>query len=200
LRPEITRVGAVGVSQARYFAQMTLAGDADRSRAIVTLRDATVEGRLTLDEFADRVERAELARTDTELSEIVADLPATGVADLPVKHGAWFSRLTRGGRWELSPQSKVVSVCGTIDLDLGRATLHGAETVMHVRNVFGTVEILVPRGVHVSVDGGGAFSTRDIDLPDTGPVGNAPRLRIITSGMGGTLRVKTSRERLDPGS
>ena len=123
---------------------MTLAGDADRSRAIVTLRDATVEGRLTLDEFADRVERAELARTDTELAEVVADLPSAGAADLPVKHGAWFSRLTRGGRWELSPQSKVVSVCGTIELDLGHATLHGAETVMHVRNVFGTVTIVVP--------------------------------------------------------
>ncbi|WP_053227593.1 DUF1707 domain-containing protein [Solirubrobacter soli] len=178
---------------------MTLAGDADRSKAIVSLRDATVEGRLTLDEFADRVERAELARTDTELAEIVADLPSAGVADLPVKHGAWFSRLTRGGRWELSPESKVVSVCGTVVLDLGLATLHGAETVMHVRNVFGTVTIVVPRGVHVSVDGGGAFSSRDIDLPDTGPVGDAPRLRIITSGMGGTLRVKTSRERLGPG-
>jgi Domain of unknown function (DUF1707)/Cell wall-active antibiotics response 4TMS YvqF len=178
---------------------MTLAGDADRSKAIVTLRDATVEGRLTLDEFAGRVERAELARTDAELAEIVADLPSAGVADLPVKHGAWFSRLTRGGRWELSPRSKVVSVCGTIELDLGQATLHGAETVVHVRNVFGTVTIVVPRGVHVSVDGGGAFSTRDIDLPDTGPVGDAPRLRIVTSGVGGTLRVKTSRERLGPG-
>jgi hypothetical protein len=178
---------------------MTLAGDADRSKAIVTLRDATVEGRLTLDEFADRVERAELARTDTELAEIVADLPAAGVADLPVAHGAWFSRLTRGGRWELAPSSKVLSVCGTFDLDLGQATLHGAETVVHVRNVFGTVTILVPRGVHVSVDGGGPFGTRDIDLPDTGPVGDAPRLRIVTSGVGGTLRVKTSRERLGPG-
>ena len=178
---------------------MTLAGDSDRSRAIVTLRDATVEGRLTLDEFADRVERAELARTDTDLAEIVADLPAAGAADLPVKHGAWFSRLTRAGRWELAPESKVLSVCGTIDLDLGQATLHGAETVVHVRNVFGTVTILVPRGVHVSVDGGGAFSTREIELPDTGPVGDAPRLRIVTSGVGGTLRVRTSRERLGPG-
>ena len=178
---------------------MTLAGDADRSRAIVTLRDATVEGRLTLDEFADRVERAELARTGTELAEVVADLPSAGAADLPVKHGAWFSRLTRSGRWELAPESRVLSVCGTIDLDLGQATLHGAETVVNVRNVFGTVEITVPRGVHVSVDGGGAFSTREIELPDTGPVGDAPRLRIITSGMGGTLRVRTSRERLGAG-
>lgn len=57
---------------------MTLAGDADRSRAIVTLRDAAVEGRLTLDEFADRVERAELARTFEDLSAVVADLPLAG--------------------------------------------------------------------------------------------------------------------------
>src|SRR5919108_936958 len=181
-----------GTSQ--YFDCMTLAGDADRSRAIVTLRDATVEGRLTLDEFADRVERAELARTSDELSMIVADLPTAGAADLPVKHGAWFSRLTRSGRWELAPESRVLSVCGTVELDLGQATLHGAETVMHVRNVFGTVTILVPRGVHVSVDGGGPFGSRDIELPDTGPVGDAPRLRIRTSGVGGTLRVKTARE------
>lgn len=104
---------------------MTLAGDADRSRAIVTLRDAAVEGRLTLDEFADRVELPAPSRTS--------------------------------------------------------------------RNVCGTVTILVPRGVEVSVDGGGPFGTREIDLPDTGPVGDAPRLRIRTSGAGGTLRVKSSR-------
>ena len=178
---------------------MTLAGDADRSRAIVTLRDATVEGRLTLDEFADRVERAELARTSDELSMIVADLPTAGAADVPVKHGAWFSRLTRSGRWELAPESRVLSVCGTVELDLGQATLHGPETVMHVRNVFGTVTIVVPRGVRVSVDGGGPFGTREIDLADTGPVGDAPRLRIRTSGPGGTLRVRTSREPLERG-
>ncbi|HWK27842.1 MAG TPA: DUF1707 domain-containing protein [Solirubrobacter sp.] len=172
---------------------MTLAGDADRSQAIVALRDATVEGRLTLDEFADRVERAELARTSDELAAITADLPSAGAADAPVRQGAWFSRLTRSGRWELAPSSRVLSVGGTVVLDLGHATLHGPETVLHVRNVFGTVTILVPRGVEVSVDGGGPFGTREIDLADAGPVGDAPRLRILTSGVGGTLRVKTTR-------
>jgi len=171
---------------------MTLAGDQDRSKAIVTLRDATVEGRLTLDEFAERVERAELARTHDELAAVVADLPRAGAADAPVKHGAWFSRLQRSGRWELAPKSKVLCVCGTIDLDLGRATLHGPETTLHVRNFFGTVTILVPRGVQVTVDGSGAFGTREIDLPDAGPVGDAPHLRIRTSGPGGTIRVKSS--------
>ena len=113
--------------------------------------------------------------------------------------GAWFSRLSRSGRWELAPQSKITSVCGTVDLDLGQTTLHGAETVVHVKNVFGTITLRVPRGVQVSVDGGGPFGTRDIDLPDTGPVGDAPKLRIVTSGVGGTLRIRTSRERLGPG-
>ena len=44
------------------------AGDADRERALVSLRDAVVGGYLTLDEFAGRVEPAELARFVTRRS------------------------------------------------------------------------------------------------------------------------------------
>ena len=176
----------------------TLAGDADRERALVTLRDAVVSGHLTLDEFAGRVERAELARTHADLEAVTADLPAKpGTADLPRRHRAVFSRLERSGRWELAPESRVTSIGGTIVLDLGQATLHGPETTVHVRNYFGTITLLVPRGVLVEVDGGGAFGTRDIQLPDTGPVTDAPRLRIRTSGPFGTLRIRTSQR---PGS
>jgi DUF1707 SHOCT-like domain/Cell wall-active antibiotics response LiaF, C-terminal len=171
----------------------TLAGDADRERALTVLRDAAVSGHLTLDEFAERVERTELARTHAELEAVTVDLPARpGEADVPVRHRAVFSRLTRGGRWELAPRSRVTAVGGTIVLDLGHATLHGAETVVDVRNYFGTITLLVPRGLHVTVDGGGMFETRDIDLPDTGPVPDAPRVRLRTSGAFGTTRIKTS--------
>ena len=169
-----------------------LAGDADREQAIVALRDATVEGRLTLDEFADRVTSVELARTDTELEQLTHDLPSAGSVGAPVKHGAFASRLVRSGRFALAPESTVSCWFGTIVLDLGHATLQGAETTLHVRNLFGTVTLVVPRGVQVDVDGGGAFSTREINLPDSGPVENAPRLRIRTSGAGGTLRIRAS--------
>ena len=170
---------------------MTLAGNEDRSRVIVTLRDSTVEGRLTLDEFADRVERAELARTFEDLSSITADLPSAGAADTPVKHGAWFSRLQRSGRFSLRRIPRALGL--RHDRSRSRpGELHGAETTLHIRNVFGTVTVIVPRGVEVSVDGGGPFGTREIELPDTGPVGDAPRLRIRTSGAGGTLRVKSA--------
>jgi hypothetical protein len=168
------------------------AGDADRDRTIALLRDATVAGRLTLDEFAGRVERAELARTQGELEPLTEDLPAAGSADLPLHHRAIFARLERRGRWELAPRATLLSVCGTVVLDLGRVTLHGPLTELRVRNWFGTVTVLVPRGVQVEVDGGGAFGTREVELPDTGPVVNAPRLRIRTSGPGGTLRIRPS--------
>jgi Domain of unknown function (DUF1707)/Cell wall-active antibiotics response 4TMS YvqF len=167
------------------------AGDTDRERALTVLRDAVVSGHLTLDEFAERVERTELARTHAELEAVTADLPARPrTADLPVRHRAVFSRLQRSGRWELAPESRVVSIGGTVVLDLGQATLHGPETTLHVRNFFGTITLLVPRGVVVDVDGGGMFGTRDIDLPDAGPVADAPRLHIRTSGPFGTLRIR----------
>jgi DUF1707 SHOCT-like domain/Cell wall-active antibiotics response LiaF, C-terminal len=172
---------------------VTLAGDSDRERTLLRLRDATVEGRLTLDEFAGRVEKTELARTEEELSALTADLPAVraGAADEPVRHGAFFSRYERRGRWELAPRSRLLCVCGTVVLDLGRASLHGAETELRIRNHFGTVTLLVPRGLHVEVDGGGPFGTRDVDLPDSIPVPGAPRLRIHTSGVFGTLRIRS---------
>ena len=173
---------------------VVLVSDNDRERTVIALRDATVEGRLTLDEFSDRVGRAELARTSTELEQVLDGLPRAGSSDVPERHNASFSRLQRSGRFALAPKSTVRSICGTIDLDLGAATLAGTETTINVRNYFGTITIIVPRGVEVSVDGGGPLGTRELDLPDSGPVPDAPRLRIHTSGVGGTLRVRHARE------
>jgi hypothetical protein len=45
-----------------------LACDAERGRSIALLRDAVGEGRLTLEEFSERVGVAAAARTDQELT------------------------------------------------------------------------------------------------------------------------------------
>src|SRR3954452_7350152 len=107
-----------------------LVSDAEREGAVIALRDATVAGRLTLDEFSDRVGRAELARTATDLEQALDGLPqaggAGGAAEEPEKHHAAFSKLQRSGRFALAPNSTVRSICGTIDLDLGQATLAGS--------------------------------------------------------------------------
>ncbi len=49
--------------------------DADRDRTVTQLRENVVEGRLTLDEFSERVGLALAARTRGDLDAVMADLP-----------------------------------------------------------------------------------------------------------------------------
>lgn len=58
------------------------AGDRDRERATVTLREHYARGRLTLDEFSSRTARALTARSREELARTLSDLPR--FAGLPV--------------------------------------------------------------------------------------------------------------------
>ena len=52
------------------------ASDEDRQRVVAALERHTGAGRLTLDEFAQRVEAVCGARTLDELAAVVSDLPA----------------------------------------------------------------------------------------------------------------------------
>lgn len=52
------------------------ASDDDRQRTIAALQRHTAAGRLTLDEFAERVDAACAARTLGELATVTGDLPA----------------------------------------------------------------------------------------------------------------------------
>ena len=51
--------------------------DADREEVIVTLREHLLAGRLTLEEFSERVEAALRPRFGGELAQLQADLPRT---------------------------------------------------------------------------------------------------------------------------
>lgn len=58
------------------------ASDMDRESVVTILRDAHAEGRLTLDEFQERVSAAYAARTWGELADLTADLPVQPVLSL----------------------------------------------------------------------------------------------------------------------
>jgi hypothetical protein len=166
------------------------ASDADRERTIAVLRDATVEGRLTLDEFSERVERALQARTHEELLELGADLPRAVevVPSAQKKAGRWVvaSQLERRGRWRLSDGYRLSAVCATVVLDLGQAMVEGNVTTLELRNLFSTVTILVPDAIQVEIDDGGVFLTTEVKLPEQRTSDSAPLIRIRTSGIGGT--------------
>ena len=59
------------------------ASDADRDRVAGALREHLAAGRLTLDEFNDRLDKAYAARTAGELGEVLADLPGADLEQLP---------------------------------------------------------------------------------------------------------------------
>jgi hypothetical protein len=180
-----------------------LASDSERERSVTLLREAVGEGRLTLEEFSQRVELAQTARTDLELAQLARDLPAApGAAaptpaatpalagDAPEEHRALFSHLIRQGPWALPARSSWRSIFGTIDLDLRQARLAETDSELRVHNVFGTVTVLVPDGVEVVVQGGGLFASQKIESPEHPPVAGGPRLFIHCSGPGGTLHVR----------
>jgi hypothetical protein len=54
------------------------ASDADRQRVVAALERHTAAGRLTLEEYADRVDSVLTARTQGELVAVTDDLPADG--------------------------------------------------------------------------------------------------------------------------
>src|SRR5919107_6398785 len=69
------------------------AGDSDRAAVSDLLRAHHLEGRLTLDEFEERVERAQNAVTLIELGDLHEDLP-----ELPPRRGKVVRRKTRAPR------------------------------------------------------------------------------------------------------
>ena len=173
-----------------------LASDAQRERSIALLRDAVAEGRLTLEEFSERVGLAQAARTDQELASLTRDLPDSPAASaspaaVSEQHRAFCSHLVRSGPWSLPSHSSWRSIFGTIDLDLRQARLAGPETVLEVYNLFGTVTVIVPEGVEVVGRGGGLFASQKIESPERPPIAGGPRLTIDARGPGGTLYVRT---------
>ena len=183
--------------------------DADREATVVRLREAGGEGRLTLEELAERVEAADAARTRRELDVLTADLPDTPVSavpvadDVPRKERRWIVAImggeTRKGRWRPSRRTNAIAVMGGIDIDLREAQLADGAEILAIP-VMGAVSITVPEGVSVEMSGfalmGGNSGPDDRVLP----LPNSPVVRVRAfSLMGGVVveRKKARRHRTD---
>jgi hypothetical protein len=169
------------------------ASDAERERTVSVLRDATAEGRLTLEEFSQRVEKAYAAKTHDELEPLTHDLPATA-SEVPAP-----SRRTRGftvsifggsdrkGRWRVARRHWVVTVFGGSDLDLRDASLEGGEATIVVVDLFGGTDLYVPEGIDVDFTGFGIFGGADEHGRDDPARPGAPVLHVRAFSMfGGT--------------
>ncbi|MEO3874868.1 DUF1707 domain-containing protein [Nonomuraea sp. B12E4] len=61
------------------------ASDADRDRVAAILREHTAQGRITMDEFNERLESLYRSKTYGELAKLTADLPDVDLRNRPAK-------------------------------------------------------------------------------------------------------------------
>jgi Domain of unknown function (DUF1707)/Cell wall-active antibiotics response 4TMS YvqF len=175
-----------------------LASDNDREIALALLREASVDGRLTLEELAERAEQVQAARTRADLAAATAGLDAAAPvpAEAAVRHRALLSNFTRQGRWRLARESRYSAVFGNVKLDLREAVLPGPEVDIEARAIFGSVDVIVPESVQVELSGGGALSSQELKIGGSAPDG-APVIRIHHRGLLGSLGVRSKPKLVD---
>lgn len=134
--------------------------DADREHAVVTLREAHAEGRLTLEEFSERADLAYAARGRAELERVTVDLPSVAPASRKRPRRltlAIFAGPTLRGRWRAARRMFVVTIFGGADFDLRSARLDGRGLTIFSFALFGGTDVYVPQGVEVDLIGFGLF-------------------------------------------
>jgi hypothetical protein len=168
--------------------------DDDRERAVLALREHLLAGRLTLEEFSERVEAALRARAAGELARAQEDLPDIVVA-APDSHrkparvaAALFGHVARRGRPRLRRRTVAASGFGDLDFDLREVTVDHWQTTVTVLAAFGNVDVYVPEGINVEVSGLTVFGHRrdwghEIDRSD------APTIHVHVLGFAGTIDI-----------
>jgi hypothetical protein len=187
--------------------------DVDRDRVVALLRMHCTEGRITLDEFSDRVGDVYNSRTQRELDAVVRDLPVPWspeaapadrherTAPARRRHVQWlaaiFSNSTRRGRFTLGDASTAVAVFGDCTLDLSAASIDDPNPLITAVAVFGNVTVIVPDGIEVDLQGVPLFGSTKCEVGPTPPVPGSPVITVRAFATFGDIRVRLPRDRSD---
>jgi len=172
------------------------ASDADRDRVIDVLRAATADGRLTADEFNERMEAALASRTFRELAPLTADLATAPArrAGVPPRHGPEpepaenviridqrGGSVQRTGRWVVPRRMELRPSWCDVTIDFTDAVIRHDTLHVDMRMRGGSLILVVGPGIVVDAN---FLVTRYTDVvihPATEP--DAPvRLRIDLTG------------------
>lgn len=183
------------------------ASASERAATVDRLKAAHDEGRLTLDEFSDRIAKARDAQTRGELQALVADLPApaastsarsgtdagTGNQSYNVKSPEWRISPLGGwkqrGRWRLDRDINVVSLIGGVDIDLANAEFATNEVTVTSFSLLGGADITAPPNVRVEIEGISLLGGREITAVQPSDPG-APVFRLRAYRIIGGVEVR----------
>jgi hypothetical protein len=133
------------------------ASDSDRERVIAMLGDALADGRLSHEEYSQRLSVALSARTLGELAVLTTDLASPEHQPVQLGDGqpvtALFNTADRRGRWVVPGAMTCVAAFGEVVLDMQEAILQERHVVLTVYALFGRVRLIVPSGVEVIMNG-----------------------------------------------
>jgi len=187
---------------------------------IEVLKASCGDGRLTLDEFAERVGAAYQAVSLPDLLPVLADLPHPFGTDFSGVLGSgtdsaavpaaplvpdtapdrsvtrWTVSIMGGsqrrGRWRLREKTSVVALMGGCHLDLRNAEIEGPEVVISAFAVMGGVEITVPEGIEVELGGLAIMGGKDARrLKAVPPLPGSPTIRVKAFAFWGGVSVRS---------
>jgi class 3 adenylate cyclase len=175
-----------------------LVSEAERDQTVTLLREHVVVGRLTLDEFSERVGLALAAHTRADLSAAMAALPTLATPQeestrrrVRRRFVAVMSGSEAKGRWRVGGRTTAVAVMGGCDIDLRRAEIDGPEVVITAVAFWGGVSIIVPEGFEVELEGFSFMGGRNLRLRDVARVPGSPRIRVRGFAIMGGIDVKS---------
>jgi class 3 adenylate cyclase len=183
--------------------------DAERNEVVELLREQCSEGRLTLDEFSDRVGDVFAARTRSDLERVTSDLPiprptdatspAGPVHDVPAARRRpvrkWIVGMMSGGaargRWRPADETNVLALMGGCEVDLRNAEIDGPEVFIRAIAIMGGIEIIVPEGIEVELDGFAFMGGNDRRVKDVPRLPGSPVVRVQAFSLMGGVAVKS---------
>ncbi|GLW96662.1 hypothetical protein Misp02_07490 [Microtetraspora sp. NBRC 16547] len=178
------------------------ASDAEREAVVERLREASVDGRLTLAELTERTEAAYLAQTHAELAQLTSDLPggapapsyrppATGGGGGKVRKWivAVMGDTKRQGSWRVDQEIGAVCVMGDVTLDLREAEVRSNTIDIVATCVMGDIKIIVPDGVDVELSGMAIMGDKKVQVVEAPPNQNAPVVRVRAYAVMGDIKI-----------
>ncbi|GAA3753652.1 hypothetical protein HDA32_004437 [Spinactinospora alkalitolerans] len=181
------------------------ASDADRDRVAEILREAAGEGRITLDELDERLDRTYRARTYDDLAPLTADLPTQPDApSTPRPEGAVLragseqtlelkakaGTITRKGNWQVPGRVVVKNPYGDTRLNFRDATLLSTIVELDITASWGDAKIILPDGasadINVDTSWFGSVDSRVREAASP----PAPHFKITGGVKGGSLKVR----------
>ena len=170
------------------------ASDADRDRVVTLLAEAVSDGRLTMQEHSERVQRAFSARTLGDLAELTADLAEPSAQPVRLDGGRVISGIfgpaRRDGRWVVPENLTVTAMFGEVEVDFTQAILQARHVQLYATVVGGRLWLIVPDGVSVLMTGHAMLGSKRGGTPPPADPGT-PVIEVKALVLGGQVIVRT---------